>query len=128
MARRTLPTTVLVVRTDFLERRPQVAEALLGAHMEAVGRLNSQREASLRAVNKVLGRETGKPLPPRILEGASGSLTFTTDVDQAAFQKLARNAKALGILDRAGLNGAFDLKAANKLRSSLSPPAPGNGA
>lgn len=105
------PTAVLMVRAEYLEREPRVIRHLLEAHVDWVNRLNSDRAGSLQEVNTVLEEETGKPLPPAILKSAGDRLTFTTEIIPASFERLAREAKALGLLKSANLKGLFRLEA-----------------
>lgn len=119
------PSTVLVVHPAFSKREPAALKALLGAHIEAVDRLNTDREPSLRAVNKVLGRELLKPLPPSILKPAAEKLHFTTEIIPSSLGRIAKDAKALGLLDNADLEGAFQLTPLNEIASSPSPKRTG---
>lgn len=110
------PTTVLVVRSQYLREHPRVVRALLEAHKEAVGLLNSDRQASIEKVNQMLGKETGKPLPTNVLEPATRNLRFTTDLQPEALKKVATEAKELGLLKNANLDGAFDLRLLNEVQ------------
>lgn len=121
------PTTVLVVRTDFLQRNPDVVERLLKGHIAAIQLLNDRPESSLDAANRILAKETGKALPPKILSAASPNLSFTTEVLPQAFKALAAQAKALGLVKKADLEGAVRLDLLNKLRVSPNASAGPNG-
>jgi len=108
-AKRRFPTTVIVVRTEFLRRHPQAIKGLLNAHLQSVKYLADQPAEAQQAVNQGLEKSTGKALQAKLLGPAFAHLSFTTEIDPAAFNKLHREAVDLGLSTKGNLNNLFAL-------------------
>jgi len=103
------PTTVLVVSREFEKSNPAAVSALLKAHIQATDYLKNNETEAQTLVNKALLESTGKAISTSVIMSTWKSLTFTTDVEPAAFKKLASNATALGLLGATNLKTLFDL-------------------
>ncbi|MFN2486510.1 MAG: ABC transporter substrate-binding protein, partial [Acidimicrobiia bacterium] len=64
---RRFPTTVLIVRTDFLRANPDAVKALVSAHLQATEFLTINSEQAQRVVNQGLAKATGTPIGDKVL-------------------------------------------------------------
>lgn len=108
-------TTHLIVRTDFLEKHPDVVKQLLEGHVEATAFVNDHADEAKAIVNEQIGSATGKTLPPAVLDAAWANLTFTDDPIATSLRKSADDAIALGLLDEVDLQGIYDLDLLNEV-------------
>ena len=102
-------TTHLVVRTDYLREHPQTVRALIEGSVEANRRLSADPAAGRSVVNAALERLTGKPLSTATLERAFASIESTDDPLAAALRTSAEHAFATGLVEKADLDGIYDL-------------------
>ena len=102
------PTTILVVSTRALERRPQDVAALLRAHVELTRRWEQDPRAFGKLANEGYGRRTGKPLAAGIVEDALSRIQPTTDPLAPQLAQMARNAQALGFAPAGDVSGMVD--------------------
>lgn len=122
-------TTLVVVRTAFLRRHPDVVERLLRGHAEATAFVNAHPEEAQRLVVEAIARTTGQRLSEPVVAAAWRNLTFTYDPLPATLRKAAADAAALGLLDlgaleRAGvgLDALYDLRPLNNALRFLGQP------
>lgn len=97
-------TTVLLVRTDFLQQHPDRVEALLKGHVEATKWLTDNPGPAREKVNAAIEKLTGKPIGQAIMDRAFPGLTFTTDPQMASLARSAADAEALGLLKLEGVD------------------------
>ncbi len=91
-------TTVVVARKAFLDARPDLVEAFLRGHRDAVEWLLANPVEGRAAVNSELVRLTGKALPAAVLEESWTRLSFTLDPDPGNLRALADAAREAGYL------------------------------
>jgi NitT/TauT family transport system substrate-binding protein len=114
-------TTHLLVRTEFLEQQPEVVEAVLTAHLEALQLMEQDPSAAQQDVNTALEALTGSPVDPTVLEQAWSNVRFTYDPLPETLAESAADAVEVGLLDQAGidaaggLEGLYDLETLNRL-------------
>jgi NitT/TauT family transport system substrate-binding protein len=111
-------TTHLIVRTDFLEKHPDVVKQLLEGHVDATAFVNDHADEARTIVNEQIKAATGKALAPAVLDAAWANLTFTDDPIASSLQKSADDAIALGLLDEVDLKGIYDLDLLNEVLRS----------
>jgi NitT/TauT family transport system substrate-binding protein len=102
-------TTHLLVRTAFLEEYPEVVEAVLGAHLDALALIEEDPVAAQEDVNTALEALTGSPVEPDVLTAAWENVTFTADPLPDTLKESAADAVSVGLLDQAGVDGAGGL-------------------
>ncbi len=95
---RRFTTTVLVARTAFLEREPELVRAILRAHLDGVNWLVRHPAEGRGVVNAELKRLTGKALPDEVLADAWKRLDFTADPNRPSVEAFVRAAAAAGYL------------------------------
>lgn len=109
-------TTLLIVRKAFLESSPSAVESFLRGHVKANEFVASQPREAKKVVNDGLIKLTGKRLSQPVLDRAWGNLDFTVDPIRSSLETSASNAEALGLIDKADLNGLFDLELLEKVQ------------
>jgi NitT/TauT family transport system substrate-binding protein len=117
------PTTLLVVRTDYLKKNPEIVKRLVKANLDAINALNADPTKGQTAVNAALLKLSGKQLKPNVIGPAWKRLTFTADPAASAFFTAADHAVSLGLVKKKSLDGIFDLTALNSLLSADGKPA-----
>ena len=113
------PTTVLVVRADYLVEHPHTVRALVAGHVASVDWIADHPGELADVVNDRLAADSGAPLPDAVIERALRHVVTTTDPFAATFPALQRAAVEAGV-GRAGpgdLRGLFDLRALNAVRA-----------
>lgn len=104
------PTTVMIVRTEFLQRYPATVRALLRAHLAAIDLARADLVKAKKIVNAGLEKLTGKPLPEPVIDRAFTGITLDPNPLAATFPKLAADSATAGITDQpTDLTGFIDL-------------------
>ncbi|ALJ18776.1 ABC transporter substrate-binding protein [Microbacterium sp. No. 7] len=111
------PTTVLLVRAQFLAAHPETVEALLRGHLDAVDWLNDHPAEAPDAINAKLAADTGKPLDDAVLRRALENVAFSSDPHAAAFATLLEGGLRAGTQKEGSIDGLFDLRQLNGLRA-----------
>ncbi|MFL6120494.1 ABC transporter substrate-binding protein [Actinophytocola sp.] len=101
------PTTVLVVRTEFLDEHPQTVKAFLKGLVASIGYAEDSPEDAQAAVNKQLEALTGKALKPETIKRAWSNITLTFDPIAGQFKQLAQDQVTAGIAEKAPEVGGF---------------------
>lgn len=109
------PTTVLLVRAEFLEQHPDVVEQLLEAHLAAVQWIADNPDDAPGVINAALEAETGKPLSDAVIERALEHVTFSVDPHADTFETLVSNGLEAGTQKEGSIDGLFDLRLLNGL-------------
>jgi NitT/TauT family transport system substrate-binding protein len=108
------PTTVLIVRTAFLQAHPATVQALIKGELDAVNYEQTNLAGAEAAVNDQLKTLTGKPLPQAVLDRAFSKIQLTMDPLAGDFPDLVKDQVTAGIAKSApGLAGFADLTAVN---------------
>ncbi|MDQ4102480.1 MAG: ABC transporter substrate-binding protein [Actinomycetota bacterium] len=111
---RRFPTTVLIVRTQYLQQHPQTVAALLRGLLQVEDYARADPAGAKAVVNSALGRLSGKPLTQPVLDRAWGHITITPDPLADRFPRLAADAVTAGVATSApDLHGFIDLAPLN---------------
>ena len=108
-------TTHLIVSTAFLERHPDVVNAILRGLIRAQDLIAAEPSLAQTAVNRQIETITGKALAPEVITGAWANLTFTLDPIADSLRKSADDAVRVGLLDPVDLDGIYYLDLLNAL-------------
>jgi NitT/TauT family transport system substrate-binding protein len=110
-------TTELVVSSKFLKSHPELVKAWLRAHIELTDWINSHTSQAKQILNQQIQKETGKALPPAVLEDAFARMQVTYDPLRAPLLRAARLAFDAGFLGRQmpDLSGLYDLTLLNEV-------------
>ena len=109
------PTTVLLVRAEFLEKHPDVVERLLEGHVAAVHWITDNAAEAPGVINAAIEAETGKPLSDPVIERALEHVVFSVDPHAEAFETLVANGLEAGTQKDGSIDGLFDLRILNGL-------------
>jgi NitT/TauT family transport system substrate-binding protein len=115
-------TTQLIVATKFLKAHPDVVLDLITGEDQAIKFIKDSPADAQKATNDGIGRITGKPLKDSVLTAAFGNLTFTLDPIASSLKKSAQDAKDVGLLDSADVDGIYDLSTLNQYLSHAGQP------
>jgi len=108
-------TTLLVVRTAFLQQHPDVVKNLLKGQIEATDFVNQNTTQAKQVVADGIKALTGNALKPAVLDRAWPNLTFTVDPIASSLKESATRAAALGFIKSVDLAGINDLSLLNQL-------------
>lgn len=119
-------TTLLVVRTAFLNAHPDVVTNLIKGLSQSIDKIASDPTGSASAVSTGIDKATGKPLDAALVTKSFKSIAFTLDPLAATLQTDVDHAESLGILKATSLTNIFDLTLLNKFltgegKSAVSP-------
>ncbi|GAA4374087.1 ABC transporter substrate-binding protein [Agromyces bauzanensis] len=109
------PTTVLLVRAEFLAEHPETVRALLEGHVASVAWLDDHADEAPAAINAALEAETGKPLANEVISRALEHVTFSVDPHAETFETLVANGLEAGTQKDGSIDGLFDLRLLNEL-------------
>jgi NitT/TauT family transport system substrate-binding protein len=115
--------TVLIVRTEFQKKHPDLVKKLLQAQVEATDYINSNKADAEKAANSELQALTGKPLKQDVLDSTFKNVTFTNDPIPSSLYGSAQHAEQVGLLDHVDLKGIFDLGPLNEVLKAKGEPA-----
>lgn len=114
-------SAVLIVRSEFLEKNPDVTQRWVEAHVETSNWINEHRNETEIIFNNFLKKETGKTLDTKILHEAFSNLQITSDPIESSVYVFAERANTLGYLGREGysLEGIFHTEQLNSTKTEI---------
>jgi NitT/TauT family transport system substrate-binding protein len=123
------PTTVLVVRTDYLQQYPDTVRALLRGHLKSVEAITADPAQAKTVVNQGLQKLTGNELAGPVIDRAFQNITLDPDPLAATFPQLAQDSTTAGITDKVtDLAGFLDVTPLNaELQAEGKPPVDAAG-
>ena len=110
--------TGLVVRQDFLERHPEVVEAVLRGSVRTNAWIEKNPAKAKERINSALERDAGKPLPKKVLASAFERIDVTDDPLASTLRDQADHAVRAGLLRKPDLKGIYELGPLNKVLDS----------
>ena len=110
-------TAHLIVRTSFLREHPDVVKNWLRAHVELTEWINAKPTEAKQIVNQQIQKDTGKALPPKVLDESFSRLQATYDPIRTSLLTSAQQAYDAGFLgrERPDLSGLYDLALLNEV-------------
>jgi NitT/TauT family transport system substrate-binding protein len=93
------PTTVLLVREEFLQQYPDTVRAIVRGHLAAIDLAASDPAAAKTVVNDGLKALTGNALAGPVIDRAFENITLDPDPLAATFPGLAEDSVTAGITD-----------------------------
>jgi NitT/TauT family transport system substrate-binding protein len=122
------PTTVVIVRTEFLKEHPQTVKAFLKGLVASIDYANDNPEEAQAAVNKQLEALTGKALKPETIKRAWENIELTFDPIAGEFKQLAKDQVTAGIAEAAPeVAGFADLTQLNAVLKEAGKPEVDSG-
>jgi NitT/TauT family transport system substrate-binding protein len=120
-------TTHLVVSKRFLAANRGLVKKLLTAHVEITQRINADKDAAAKLVNKQLQKETGKALSDRVITRAMGREELTWDPVAPSLRKSADFAHKIRFLrEEPRLEGIYALDLLNEVLREKNLPVIGD--
>lgn len=109
--------TNLVVSNKFLREHPDLVKNWLRAQVELTEWTNGHLPQAKKLLNEQIQKETGKALPPAIIDEALTRIAVTDDPIRASLLAAARSAYEAGFLGRQmpDLSGVYDLTLLNQV-------------
>jgi NitT/TauT family transport system substrate-binding protein len=118
------PTTVVIVRTKFLQEHPQTVQAFLRGLLASIDWAGANPDQARTVANTALERLTGKALADAVIERAFANITLTTDPLAGTFPQLARDGVTAGVSStEPDLAGLVDLGPLNAVLTAAGRPA-----
>lgn len=117
------PTTVLLVRKDYLDAHPQTVAALVKGDLDAIAWIADHPDTAPAEINAKLTADTGKGLSDAVLERALAHVTFSADPHAETFQTLVDHGLDAGTQKKGSIEGLFDLRLLNGLLKDQGAPA-----
>ncbi len=110
-------TAHLIVRTSFLREHPDVVKNWLRAHVELTEWINAKPTEAKQIINAQIQKDTGKALPPKVLDESFSRLQATYDPIRSSLLNSAQQAYDAGFLgrERPDLSGLYDLALLNEV-------------
>jgi NitT/TauT family transport system substrate-binding protein len=107
--------TDLIASPKFLKEHPDVVKNFLRVHVELTDWINKNSAQARQILNQQLQKETGKALPPEVLDDAFSRMAVTYDPLRSALAKSTQQAFDEGFLGRTppDLSGLYDLSLLN---------------
>ena len=119
-------TTVVLVRTAFLNEHPAAVAAILRAHLAALDSIAADPPAAQASTNKEIETVTGKGLAESLITASWKSLSFTPNPLAETVRKSADEAVVLGLNKPIDIAPIFNLNLLNALlKAKGQPPVPG---
>jgi NitT/TauT family transport system substrate-binding protein len=116
-------TANIIVSQKFLTAHPDVVEAVLRGSLAANAFIKADPEKAKADANLRIKADTGKALPPAVLDPAWAGIDFIDDPLAATLRTVADHAVAAGLLDKPELSGIVDLTLLNKVLTAAGRPA-----
>jgi NitT/TauT family transport system substrate-binding protein len=118
------PTTVVVVRSQFLAEHPQTVQAFLRGLIASTDWAGAHLAEARSEANAALKDLTGKALADGVMERAFGNITLTFDPLSSRLGQLARDSVTAGVArTEPNLRGLVDLTALNTVLTAAGKPA-----
>jgi NitT/TauT family transport system substrate-binding protein len=123
------PTTVLLVRSEFLQKYPETVRALLRAHLKAIDLEQRDPAQAKTIVNQGLQKLTGNALTGPVIDRAFENITLDPDPLASTFPQLAKDSVTAGITQQpTDLAGFIDVAPLNaELQAAGKPPVDAAG-
>lgn len=119
-------TTMLVVRTDYLNKYPTTVRHLLEGQLKATDFLTNNSTQAQKDANDQLASITSKSLAGGVVAAAWGNMTFTLDPIASSLKASADHAYQLGLLKNENLTGIYDLRILNDVLTAAGRPTVSN--
>ena len=118
-----LPSTVLIVRTAFLQDHPQTVESLLRAERKSVDFATREQDQAKIVTNDAIKKITNSSLAPAVLDRSFTELSFDVDPLAATFPQLAKDSVTAGVTPKeTNLAGFVDVAPLNNVLTADGKP------
>jgi len=109
-------TTEVVVRPEFLSEHPDLVKKWIAAHVDLTEWIARNVEAAKSIVNQQIAKDTGRLLPPRVLNEAFQRFEVTNDPIRSSLVTSAEHSYEAGFLkQKPELPGLVDVELLNEV-------------
>ncbi|MBF4461217.1 MULTISPECIES: ABC transporter substrate-binding protein [unclassified Rathayibacter] len=108
------PTTVLLVRADYLAAHPETVQKLVQGNLDAIAWLGAHPDTAATEINARLQADTGAPLSDEVIARALEHVAFSPDPHAEVFQTLVDHGVQAGVQKKGSVTGLFDLRLLNE--------------
>ncbi len=103
------PVTVIIARTDFIKKNPELIKKFINTHKELTNFANENREITKERVNGELKRITGKEIAKNVIDSAFSRVIFSSEIDKNAVIEMSEIMKSMGnIKKESKVDGIFE--------------------
>ena len=118
------PSTVVIVRSEFLQQHPDTVRALLKGESAAIDWATANPAEAKTAVNDSLKELAGSNLSQAVLDRSFQGIELTLDPIPAEFPQLAKDSVTAGVVkDVVDLKGFADFGPLNEVLKAAGKPA-----
>jgi NitT/TauT family transport system substrate-binding protein len=118
------PTTVLIVRTQYLQEHPDTVAALIRGEQKAIDFATTNTAEAKTVANDAIKKLTNASLAPAVLDRAFSELSFTLDPLAATFPQLSKDSVTAGVTTKeTDLKGFVDVAPLNSVLQATGKPA-----
>ena len=118
------PSTVIIVRSEFLQQHPDTIRALLKGELAANDWAKANPADAKTVVNGALKELSGSTLSAAVLDRAFSAIELTTDPIPAEFPQLAKDSVTAGVVKTpVALKGFADFGPLNEVLKAQNLPA-----
>jgi NitT/TauT family transport system substrate-binding protein len=115
-------TTQLIVRTDFLDKHPDLVKAVIEGLADSVDFIAENPARAQGDVVDQIASTTGRAPKAELIAKSWANLEFTLDPIAASLQRSAKAAEDVGLLQPVDLTGIYDLTLLNGLLAARGQP------
>ncbi len=116
-------TAVVIVRTEFIQKHPDIVEKFLQTHVELTEAIKQHPDKAKETVNQQIKELTGKALAKNVLDSAFSRLTVTSNPEKDSVVDFAKlSAEAGFVKGTPDLKDLFNLTILNKVLSEKGLP------
>jgi NitT/TauT family transport system substrate-binding protein len=118
------PTTVMIVRSAFLQQHPDTVRALIQGEAAAIDWATAHQAEAKAVVNDSLKELAGSTLSPAVLDRSFQGIELTLDPIPAEFPQLAKDSVTAGVVNTVvDLKGFADFGPLNEVLKASGKPA-----
>jgi NitT/TauT family transport system substrate-binding protein len=118
------PTTVLIVRTQYLQEHPDTVAALIRGEQKAIDFATTNQAEAKTVTNDAILKLTNATLAPAVLDRAFSELAFDIDPLAATFPQLSKDSATAGVTaTETDLKGFVDVAPLNSVLRATGKPA-----
>ncbi len=111
-------TTLVIVRKEFLDQKPELIKNFLTAHLEVTRWIRENPDGAKKLLNAEIQKLTRKSIPEIVMDTAFKRIRFTWEPMKASVERQAERAYQAGYLKvRPDLGALFDLRLLDELLS-----------
>jgi NitT/TauT family transport system substrate-binding protein len=110
------PTAVVIARTDFIKKHPDLVKKFLKTHVELTDYINAHSKESKKLLNQQIKELTNKSIPDDVLNSSFKRVKVTVNPEKAAIDELISLSLEAGFIKgKPDAKGLFNLTILNNV-------------